>query len=71
MEYAVKIKEVLVKLVKVDATTEEEARKKVKEAYLNGKIVLGGDDYVYHEIEVMPDGCDEYDPESDDWEKID
>lgn len=71
MEYAVKIKEVLVKLVKVDANTENEAREKVKNAYLDEKVVLGGDDYVYHEIEVMPDGCDEYDPSSDGWEKID
>ena len=71
MEYAVKIKEVLVKLVKTDANTEDEARKKARKAYLCGKVVLGGDDYVYHEIEVMPDGCDEYDPSSDGWEKID
>lgn len=71
MEYVVKIKEVLVKLVKVDAETEDEARKKVRNAYLDGKVILGSDDYVYHEIEVMPDGCDEYDPESDNWEKID
>ena len=71
MEYVVRIEETLVKLVKVEADTENEARGKVREAYSDRKIVLNGDDdYVCHEIEVMPEGCGEHDPGSDSWEKI-
>lgn len=70
MEYAVKITETLVKIVKVDASSLEEARSKVKDAYMNEDIVLGADDYVDHDIIAMDQSEYANDPGQSDWEKI-
>ena len=70
MEYAVKITETLVKTIKVNACDEIEAKKKVKEAYLNEKIVLDAEDYAYHDMELLEPSDYENDPSESEWEKI-
>lgn len=70
MEYNVKITETLVKIVKVDADSPREAKNKVKEAYLDEKVVLSANDYVCHDIEVMEDYKSGSDPSEPNWEKV-
>lgn len=70
MEYAVKITETLVKMVKVDACDELEAKSKVKEAYFNEEIILGAEDYVCHDVDVLNQSDYENDPSESEWEKI-
>lgn len=70
MEYAVKITEALVRMVKVDACDELEAKEKVKDAYFNEKIILGAEDYACHDIDVLAPSDYEDDPSESKWEKI-
>lgn len=51
--YAIEIEEVLQKVVAVEAASEDEAYQKVKEAYQNGEIVLGAEDFMDKRISNM------------------
>ena len=52
MKYYVEVTEVLKKVVSVDAECENQAVKKVKDAYAEGEIVLTEDDYVEDSAEI-------------------
>lgn len=49
-EYEVEIEEVLQRVVKVKATSEDEAIRKVKEQYVKAEIVLDAEDFIDYEI---------------------
>lgn len=70
MEFAVKITETLVRIVKVGACDRSEAKRKVKEAYFDEKIVLGAEDYAHHDMEVLEPHDYQNDPSSSEWEEI-
>ncbi len=55
MKYTYEIVEILSKVIAIDAQTESEAYKKVKEMYRNSEVVLDADDYISTEIELLKD----------------
>lgn len=46
MKYKVEIKEILSKIIDIEAETEERAIMEVKKQYVNEDIVLGSEDYI-------------------------
>lgn len=52
MKYTVRIEEVLVKEIEVEATTQYEARCKVEDMYDAGEVVLDSDDFCYKDIDI-------------------
>ncbi len=55
MKYSYEIVETLSKVVSIDASTEDEAYKKLKEMYRNSEVILDADNYVATEIELLQD----------------
>lgn len=53
MEYIVNIREMLERTVSVEASSKEEALRKIRKAYFDGDIVLDWDDVKDTEIEVV------------------
>jgi hypothetical protein len=51
--YKVEIKETLSKIITIKATSKEEAIDKVEDRYRKCEIVLGGDDCVAYDIDVL------------------
>ncbi len=51
-EYEVEIEEVLQRVVKVKATSEDEAIRKVKEQYVKAEIVLDAEDFMDYDIRL-------------------
>lgn len=54
MEFEVEIKETLSRTIRLEADSEDEAYKKVKNSYQQEEIVLDNDDYVETEFFVTP-----------------
>lgn len=64
-KYAVRVEEILAKTIIVEASSYDEARDKVSEAYHEGRIELDCGcfydvefEYSYWEDNVIPDNCD-------------
>ena len=53
MEFVVEIKEILSKMLKVEADTAEEAICQVNKQYRDSKIVLTADDFVDYKIDTI------------------
>ncbi|GIJ93757.1 DpnD/PcfM family protein [Capnocytophaga stomatis] len=53
--YKIEVKEILSKIVSIEAKDEQEAIQKVEELYKKEEIVLDSDDFVLKEIEVCED----------------
>ena len=53
MEYLIEIKETLVKQLRVEADTAEEAIGQVKKLYRDSKIILTADDFVDYKIDMI------------------
>jgi Ran GTPase-activating protein (RanGAP) involved in mRNA processing and transport len=55
-KYKVEIKEISVKVVSVQASSEDEALENVKDQYRRGDIVLEYDDFIDVEFSIFDDG---------------
>lgn len=55
MKYKVEVKETLLRIVEVDADSENDAVEKVSALYEREEIVLGADDYVDTDINIYKD----------------
>ena len=51
-EYVIKITEILEKVVFVNADSQEDAHKRVREDYKNGECILNADNFVNVEFEL-------------------
>jgi len=54
--YKIEVKEILAKIVSVQASSEDEALEKVKEQYQVGYIVLEYNDFINVEFSIFDDG---------------
>lgn len=52
MKYKVEIKEMLSRIIEIEAENEEGALKEITKHYKDGKIVLGAEDYIETEIDI-------------------
>ena len=53
MKYKVEITEMLQKIIEVEASSEEEAYKLIKQKYINEEIVLDDTNYIETKINVI------------------
>jgi len=58
--YNIEIKEILGRVIRIEAESSEEAKKKVLDLYTNYDIVLGENDFYKFEINDIEDDIDNY-----------
>lgn len=58
--YNIEIKEILGRVIRIEAESSEEAKKKVLDLYTNYDIVLGENDFYKFEINDIEDDIDDY-----------
>lgn len=59
IKYKIEITETLQKQISVEANSKSEAMGKVSQMYKNEDVILGSEDFVGTDIEIVPDEKDE------------